>query len=244
MKVLSIANFKGGCGKTTTAYHLGKLMAGYRVRTLLIDLDPQHNLTERFYTQSGEPTIADVLGGAAPSVNLTHAVIAVKQDAPLHLVPSEFNLANVALGLLSDVVKGRTALRRALRAVEGQYDLVIIDCPPEAGILLANALLASDGVLLPAEPERDALAGVKAVFEMASAIRDEFERASPVVLGTVAARVDVRTNRHADGLAIMDASPLAPLWGQIPERNGQLRDQELTLAYGVVAERIRDWLGG
>ena len=132
-------------------------------------------------------------------------------------------------------------MRRALRSVEGQYDLVIIDCPPEAGILLANALLASDGVLLPAEPERDALAGVKAVFEMASAIRDEFERATPVVLGTVAARVDVRTNRHADGLAIMEASPLAPLWGQIPERNGQLREQELTLADGVVAERIRDW---
>lgn len=241
MKVLSIANFKGGCGKTTTAYHLGKLMAGNRVKTLLIDLDPQHNLTERFHFQTGA-SIADVLGGAAPALNLTHAVIEVNKDGLLHLVPSEFNLANVALGLLSDVVKGRTALRRALRAVAGQYGLVIIDCPPEAGILLANALLASDGVLLPAEPERDALAGVKAVFEMASAIRDEFERAIPVVLGTVAARVDARTNRHADGLAIMEASSLAPLWGQIPERNGQLRDQELTLAYAPVAEKLCDWL--
>lgn len=242
MKVLSIANFKGGCGKTTSAYHLGKLMAGYRQRTLLIDLDPQHNLTERFYTQPGAPTIADVLGGAAPAVNLTHAVIPLKQDGLLYLAPSEFNLANVALGLLSDVVKGRTALRRALRAVAGQYGIVIIDCPPEAGILLANALLASDGVLLPAEPERDALAGVKAVMEMTTAIREEFERDTPMVLGTIAARVDARTNRHAEGLAIMEASTMAPLWGQIPERNGQLREQELLLAYEPVAEKLCEWL--
>lgn len=239
MKVLSIANFKDGCGKTTSAYHLGKLMAGHRVNTLLIDLDPQHNLTERFPIEHAVPTVADVLEGAT---GIADAAVGVRMDQSLRIVTSEFKLANVALGLLSDVVKGRTALRRALRAINGQYDLVIIDCPPEAGILLANALLASDGVLLPAEPERDALAGVKAVIGMTTAIREEFERDTPTVLGTIATRVDSRTNRHADGLAIMEASALAPLWGQIPERNGQFRDQELTLAYAPIAERLLQWL--
>lgn len=249
MKTLMIANFKGGCGKTTTAFHLGRLLAGSRLRTLLVDLDPQANLSGRFSSALGwSHTIDDVLGGAAAArCGIEEAITNVvgSLDGRLHLVPACDELANVALGLLHDVIVGRMALRRALRQVQNNYDLVIIDCPPEAGILLANALFASDGVLLAAEPEEDALAGAAKVVEMAATVREDRERATPAVLGLVAARVDLRTNRHQAGLAYMQNSPaLAPLWGVIPERNGQLRDQELTLAYQPVAERIASWVKG
>lgn len=240
MKVLSIANFKGGCGKTTSAYYLAKLMSLRRVKTLVIDLDPQHNLTDMFTPNSVGATIADVLGGLAPAVPIERAIHPLGQM--LTLVPSEDTLANVALGLLSDVVKGRSALRRALRQVDNWYGLVLIDCPPEAGILLANALIASDGVLLPAEPEPPAIAGIRAVADMVGLLRDELERDTPTILGTIATRIDQRTTRHAAGLKQMRSLP-APLWGEIPERNGQLRDQELRLAYEPVTDRIYEWLG-
>lgn len=245
MKTLMIANFKGGCGKTTTAYHLGRLMAGHRHRTLLVDLDPQANLSGRF-RPTWDQTIDDVLGGAtAARCRLQEAIVEIGLDGYLHLAASSDELANVALGLLHDVIVGRMALRRALRQVEQSYDLAIIDCPPEAGILLANALFASDGILLTAEPEEDALSGAAKVIEMAAAVREDRERLTPAVLGLVAARVDLRTTRHQAGLAYMQNNPqLAPFLGIVPERNGQLRDQELTLAYQPVAEYVETWLKG
>jgi len=250
MKTIAIANNKGGCGKTTTTEHLGELLAGRGMRTLLVDLDPQANLSQRFRFTAGQPnfTIADALGGAAePTVQLNEVVGHVGSAVdytPLYLAQSEFHLANVAFGLLNDAVRGRTALRRALRCVAARYDLALIDCPPEAGILLVNALFAADAVLLPAEPEADALAGSRRVIEMVTHIRMEYETRKPVVLGTLAIRVDKRTNRHQGGLAAMAAVPGVPLWGIIPERNGELRDRELRLAYHPAATRLYAWLQG
>lgn len=240
MNVLGIANNKGGVAKTTTAFFLGQLLAERQLRTLVVDLDPQHNLTDRFVGGRPEYTVADVLGGV-PGVSLSHTILPVA-STPLFLAPSEFQLANVAVSLLSDAVRGRTALTRALRSVAGQYDLALIDCPPEAGILLVNVLLAADGVLLPAEPEPDALAGVSRVVEIIDQIRTEFERERPAILGTLATRIDLRTNRHLDGLGVMRQSVLVPLWGEIPLRNGDGRERDLRAAYAPVADQILDWM--
>lgn len=241
MKTIAIANNKGGCAKTTTAYHLGLALAAHGQRTLLVDLDPQANLTERFYNQGYSPptTVADVLGAALP---IEKAIYAFTSDRDLHLLPSEFQLANVAFGLLNDAVLGRTALRRALAPLADQYDLALVDCPPEAGILLVNALLAADAVICPAEPEEAAFAGIKRVVEMVDIIRREYDRSTPAVLGSIATRVDQRTNRHMDGLVLMEKSQRAPLLAIIPERNGANRDRNLLDAYAPVAAHILDWM--
>jgi chromosome partitioning protein len=241
MKTLAICNHKGGAGKTTTAYYLGLLLASGGLRTLLIDLDPQHNLTSRFMETPATCTIADVLGQQVSLGECTHAVEGVSD---LFLCPSEFQLANVAYGLINDVVRGRSALQRALRGVDGRFDVVLIDCPPEAGILLVNALLAADAVLLPGEPEEAALAGIRKCAEMIDQIRTEFGRETPIVLGSVAARVDLRTNRHQDGLALMGRSRLAPLLATIPERNGQGREADLLVSYSTLAGHVLGWLEG
>lgn len=242
MRTIAICNNKGGVAKTTTAYFLGCLAAERACRTLLVDLDPQFNLTDRFYLYGKpDPTIADVLGGV-PGITMRDTLLDNTGTRHLHLCPSEFQLANVAVSLLSDAVRGRTALGRALRTVADDYDLVLIDCPPEAGILLVNALLAADGVLLPAEPEADALAGATRVTEIIQQIRTEFERERPSILGTLATRVDLRTNRHDQGLGIMRQSTLAPLWAEIPLRNGDGRDRDLRLAYAPVADRLLSWM--
>lgn len=248
MKVLAICNNKGGCGKTTSAYHLGRLLAGRHYRVLLVDLDPQANLSGRFVPEGTavpwDNTIDAVLGGAAAAkCSLAETVIEVGCDGLLHLAPSSDELANVALGLLHDVIVGRMALRRALRTVADQYDLVIVDCPPEAGILLANALMAADGLLLVAEPEADALAGMVRVAKMAATVREDRERDTPATLGMVATMADVRTNLHQAGLYLMEKrADIAPLWGIIPNRSGETRDHELAVAYAAVAEKVEGWL--
>lgn len=223
-------------------------MAEIGLRTLLIDLDAQANLTGRFVDVIGEevaPTVADALGGAIdPKVTLREVIVAARTDAPLFLAPSELQLANTAVGLLNDAVRGRTALRRAMASVKGQFDVCLIDCPPEASIMLVNALLTADRILCPAEPEADALTGVKRICEITDHVRREFERETPIVMGTIATSVDLRTNRHRDGMEIMKRSTLAPLRAVIPQANGDQRNERLRFAYGPLAVRLQKWVGG
>jgi len=223
------------------------LLAEMDLKTLLIDLDAQANLTGRFVDEIGEapaPTVADALGGAVePKVTLREVIIPVRANT-LFLAPSELQLANTAVGLLNDAVRGRTALRRAMASVQGQFDICLIDCPPEASIMLVNALLTADRILCPAEPEADALTGVKRIVEITDHVRREFERETPTVMGTIATSVDLRTNRHRDGLDLMKRSLLAPLRAIIPQSNGEHRDERLRFAYGAVAVRLQKWVGG
>jgi chromosome partitioning protein len=246
MKIVAICNHKGGSAKTTSTYYLGQLLAEAELRTLLVDLDPQANLSARF-DYGCEYTVADALGGAIePRVMMADTIASVYRNgrtvAGLHLCPSEMPLANTAVGLLNDAVRGRTALRRALASVKADYDICLIDCPPEAGIMLVNALLAADGVICPAEPETDALAGIKRVAEIVDHIRREFERETPVMLGTIATHVDLRTNRHRDGLDVMKSSALVPLRGIVRESNGEQRDDNLRMSYAQVSIFLRDWV--
>jgi chromosome partitioning protein len=244
MKTIAIANNKGGCGKTATTYCLGKLLAEMGISTLLVDLDPQANLTEALLlADNPAKTIADVLGGAAPESGLDGAIWPVAGPNVLWLCPSEFQLANTALGLLNDAVKGRTALRRALRLAPAYIQCVLIDCPPEAGILLANALFAADGVILPAEAEEAAFAGVRRVVEMADFIRSDRESETPAVLGMIATRIDSRTTRHQDGIEQMEASSI-PLLGVVRERNGASRERDLLNEYRPIANGLAAWIMG
>lgn len=251
MKIIAIANNKGGCGKTTATEHVGRLLAAAGKKVIMIDLDPQANLTERYMLQPEGKSIAQCLGGATePSYDLIEVIVAIwkaKDGMPgyLALAPAEFHLSNVALGLLHDAIRGRTALRRSLRPLMVDhptlFDVALIDCPPEASILLVNALLVADQVIMPAEPEPDAFAGIRRVSTMIEMVHTEFERSTPTVMGSIASRTDLRTNRHIEGLDILRRCTI-PLLATIPERNGQLRDQELQLAYTPVAERICQWL--
>lgn len=248
MKTIAICNHKGGSGKTTTAYYLGMLLAEAGHRTLLIDLDPQANLSGRFLYQA-DCSVADALGGATtPSVGLCETVVTVETTergrlANLFLAPSAPGLANTALGLLNDPFRGRSALRRALPQVADRFAFCLIDCPPEAGILLANALLAADGVLCPGEPEPDAIQGIGYIARQLDVVRTEFNRETPIMLGCIAVRVDLRTNGHRDGLEIMRKSILAPLRCTVPVALGADHDTRRRYHYGPLAQFVENWGG-
>jgi chromosome partitioning protein len=159
---IAILSQKGGTGKTTAVRTLTDAFRLAGLRVLAVDLDPQGNLSDYFDVEPDiEPTIGDVLTGRAS------ASAAVHED----LVPANLTLAEAELVLAGKMGRELT-LRKALKEIEGPYDVVLIDCPPALGLLTVNALVAADKALLSAEAQYFALQGVEQALEVIELARD------------------------------------------------------------------------
>ena len=156
-QIISIANQKGGVGKTTTAVNLATALAAIGRRMLLIDLDPQGNAS----TGLGVPKNMRSLGSYHVLLGDTPVPAAtVKTAIPnLSVVPSSMDLAGAELELV-DVEQREFRLREALESSRADYDHILIDCPPSLGLLTLNALVASDSILVPLQCEFYALEGL------------------------------------------------------------------------------------
>ena len=167
-RILSVANQKGGVGKTTTAVNLGTALAMTGMRVLLIDMDPQANATSAVgvKVERGRPTIYDVLIGKH---SVQQVVLETSLDG-LKLVASSPQFAGAEIELVS-LDNREYLLKQQLDVVKDQYDYVFIDCPPSLGLLTINALSASDGVIVPIQTEYLALEGLTHLLETLQAIR-------------------------------------------------------------------------
>ena len=157
VKVIAIANQKGGVAKTTTTHNLGAAMAAAGKRVLLIDLDSQASLTISVGLEplEVERTIVDVLRKDG-----TPLMECVQQLSDrLHIVTSIIDLAPMEMELLSRASREKI-LDRALREARGQYDYILIDCPPQLSILTINALSCADGVVIPVKTDYLAYRGL------------------------------------------------------------------------------------
>lgn len=188
-QLLAIANQKGGVGKTTTAVSLAAALADLGCRVLLVDLDPQGNATSGvgLQVQPTQRTIYDVL---VRGESVREAIVTT--DVPnLSVVPSTIDLAGAEVELVSAFSR-ELQLRQALQHVQGEFDVILIDCPPSLGLLTVNALSAADAGLIPIQCEYYALEGLGALRHNAELVRGQLNP-NLAILGFVLTMLDART---------------------------------------------------
>jgi chromosome partitioning protein len=186
-RTVVFVNQKGGVGKTTTAINLGAYLALQGERTLLVDFDPQANLTSGVGGSSGKKGIYEVVSGQAA---LKDVILATKVEG-LHLVPSSIDLSGATVELV-DKEDRNGYLKHALADVVDAYDYILIDCPPSLGVLTLNGLIAADEVIIPLQCEYFALEGLSLILQTVSLVQKSMNRQLKVS-GIVFTMYDSRT---------------------------------------------------
>ena len=168
VKVIAVANQKGGVGKTTTSVNLAAALAAMEKRVLLVDLDPQGNATVSVGLNKGDliATAFELMVEQQPLSD----VVTPLETFGLHCVPADGDLTAAEVTLLS-VDDREQRLKAALAAGASVYDFVIIDCPPSLNMLTLNALVAADSVLITMQCEYFALEGLSAPMETINTVR-------------------------------------------------------------------------
>jgi len=160
-RIVAVANQKGGVGKTTTTINLAASLALADQRVLLVDVDPQGNLTSGV-GQKGKAapagTIYDALTSADPTRDAHPFLLPTAVDG-MSLIPADRNLTGAEIELVTLAAR-EERLRTFVRSVRGDFDYIFIDCPPSLGLLTLNALVAADAVLIPLHCEYFALEGL------------------------------------------------------------------------------------
>ena len=173
MRIISIFNQKGGVGKTSLAFHLGWYLSEIGHRTLLVDLDPQGNLSSLFGGQGC--SAANLFTRSGPDALQT---LEITRNTPTSTGTRAFSLITAdeslqPLEATTNGLAGLTKLRKALRSAEGRWDSVVIDCPPSLGGFSANAIVAADEVIVPCTLRQFSIHGLEHVCEVIQATREE-----------------------------------------------------------------------
>ena len=206
MKVIAIANQKGGVAKTTTTHNLAVALADAGKKVLMIDLDSQASLTISVGLEPLEiqRTIVDVLKkDGAP---ISECIQQLREN--LHIVTSIIDLAPMEMEMLSRASREKI-LDRALKPIKDSYDFILIDCPPQLSILTINALSCADGVLIPVKTDYLAYRGLTqlqdSIREILALLRKEYN-----LLGVIK-RLAVAKKGIYDGLAAVEQAPNSEL---------------------------------
>lgn len=167
-KVICVSNHKGGVGKTTSTMNIGAGLSQLGKKVLLVDLDPQANLTQCLGKEGQEKNVYGSLKGEYP----LHPVVV---SEGFHLIPSTLDLSGAEVELSGEA--GREyILRELLEPVKKGYDFILIDSPPSLGLLTLNALSASDSVLIPVQAEYLAMQGLSKLAEIIAKIKQRVNK--------------------------------------------------------------------
>mgnify|MGYP000952176943 FL=1 len=192
-KVLAILNQKGGVGKTTTAVNLGFGLKQLGKKVLLIDFDPQGNLTFHLgYKDKPNLTVYELLKTSAKLESVSFEDVVIHVGDNIDLLPADSRLSGADL-TLGGVTSREKLLKKAISPVRDNYDAILIDCPPSLGFLAINAMSVADGVIVPIIPESLPLEGVQALEESIEGIQEEINP-TLTIDGVVITKYDKRQN--------------------------------------------------
>ena len=193
-RIISVANQKGGVGKTTTTVNLGASLAFVGKKVLLVDIDAQGNATSGVGIRKPdvEQDIYDVLVNETPIVE---AILPSSREN-LDIVPATIQLAGAEIELTSMMAR-ESRLKSALNEIKEQYDYIFIDCPPSLGHLTINAFTASDSILIPVQCEYYALEGLSQLLNTVRLVQKHFNPELEIE-GVLLTMYDARTNLGAE----------------------------------------------
>lgn len=246
MRIVAIANQKGGVGKTTTALNLGVALAGLGRRVLLLDLDPQSSLTQATIGDCAGRSLADVLGDTQPG-RLGLAEIIRPLSPGVDLAPGDLALSNSELGLVTRYGR-ESILKKSLAGLTG-YDLALIDCGPTLGLLVVNALTAADAVITPTLPTALDLRGLALFLGSMEALREQLNPAL-TLLGVLVCQYDNRLNLHraalddlrAGGLPVLPVVIGKSVKAALAAGEGKaITGGDLAQQYKTLAEYVSGW---
>lgn len=168
-KIITISNQKGGVGKTTTAFNLAAALSVKGKKVLLVDLDPQANLSEYLgYQQDEQPTMTHLISEVSiKSMVLPETVqqaIRQHKEHSMDYIPADINLANAEMMMINALARESIVKRILLPEVVATYDYVLIDCLPSLGVLLINALAAADEMLIPVQTQKFSMDGLDSLM--------------------------------------------------------------------------------
>jgi len=198
MRIIAIANQKGGVGKTSTAHALAVGLSRQGKRILAVDLDAQANLTLAFGMNPDAEGIANTYDVLYHNTPVADAVVQIQG---VSLLCSHLDLSQAEATLLQRIGREKT-LKRVLEPVAKDYDVCVVDCPPSLGLLSVNALSAAHSVLIPCQTEAYAIRAVSKLLETIDVVRENINGGLHL-LGILATMYDGRKNVHKEGLAML-----------------------------------------
>ncbi|HRZ40939.1 MAG TPA: ParA family protein, partial [Candidatus Omnitrophota bacterium] len=219
MKIISIGNQKGGCGKTTTAINLAASFSRNGKKTLLIDLDPQAHASLGLNFES-QDSMYNVISRLAPrKLGITQIIKRVEKN--FDIVPSNL-LVGTLEQELADEIGRETKLVEVLEPLADQYDYILIDCPPSLGFLTINAIRASQEIYIPVETSRFSLQGVEHILDIVRLIRDRLNH--PVQYKILVTMFDSRLRHSFSMLSKMREMFAGALFDTIVHVNVKLKE--------------------
>src|SRR5580698_9586771 len=242
MKIISIANQKGGCGKTTTAINLASTLGFNAQKTLLIDLDPQAHATLGLNVDD-QNSLYNCISKLTPhKLKIKDIIKKVSKD--FDIVPS-----NVLVGTLeqelADEIGRELKLAEVINEIKGLYDYILIDCPPSLGFLTVNAIRASDELIIPVETSRFSMQGVDHLMDIANLIRERLNH--PVKAKVLITMFDSRLRHSFTMLGKMKEKFTGMLFDTIVHTNVKLKEAavmgEAVIKFDKYCRGSKDYMG-